>query len=162
MWCRAVGIPWHSLAKAHFKVWLDLFSPLIGVSRLHAGSILCPGHLRHYRVVRILGTQTWGLFLFSSGRECFCLTQKMCLLAPRDTWSSQLPSAWQWNQCASLLQDMSLWSEWSLSGGFGRGDQVLGLFIVQMGPVSTIRLIILFMPGVTMTPTNQLYRASLV
>ena len=43
---------------------------------------------------------------------------------------------------------------WGLLGGL-----VLELFIVQMGHVSTILLIILFIPGVTMTSTNQLYTA---
>ena len=42
------------------------------------------------------------------------------------------------------------------------GGLVLELFIVQMGHVSTIWLIILFMPEVTMTSTNLLYRTSLL
>ena len=37
---------------------------------------------------------------------------------------------------------------------------VLGLFFVQMGHVSSIWLITLFMPGSTMTSTNHLYRVS--
>ena len=41
------------------------------------------------------------------------------------------------------------------------GELVLGLFIMQMGHVSTTWLIILFMQRVTKTSTNQLLRASL-
>ena len=60
---------------------------------------------------------------------------------------------------------MPLWLKGPYLGatlwGTGEGGLVFVLFIVHMGHVSTIRLIILFMPGVTMTSTNQLYRASL-
>ena len=39
-------VSWHNLPKVHFKVWLDLSTFLmIGVSRLSARSIFCPGNL---------------------------------------------------------------------------------------------------------------------
>ena len=53
---------------------------------------------------------TWGALIM------LLSTQKKSLLAPRDTWNCWVLSPWQWNQLASLPQDMFLWSEQAWSG----------------------------------------------
>ena len=85
-------------------------------------------------------------------------TQKTCLLAPGDTWNCSglgMPVKSNFQGSPGYVPLVSMDLIWELLGRL-----VLELFIVQMRHVSALQLsiLILFMPGVTMTSTDQLYK----
>lgn len=97
----------------------------------------------HYHIVRGPGSPDLGINSFSNALVTSAAvsvlagkvlsTQKTCPLAPRDTCNCSMLSVWQWNQSASLLQDISLSSEWALFGGSWGRSGVNGCSLHRWG-----------------------------
>lgn len=89
-----------------------------------------------------LGIISFSNALATSATASVLSTQKMCPLAPRNTWNCLVFLTWQWSPTANHLQVMSFCSEWALYGGLLRWGLVFGLFIVQVGHALAMQLII--------------------
>ena len=151
---------------------------MIGVSGLSASSILCPGHslflssletwmLDHYYFVGTLGAQN-GIISFSNYLSTSAATsfiKKNASIHPENVSTSpkrylKLPSTLcmtvksvcqAYPGYVPLVSIGLTWGLLAVCVCWGGGCLMLELVIIQMKHVSTMRLIVLFMTGATMT-----------